>query len=602
MDGSKILVAKATSALKDSSMGTKFHLQELIDLPRLQALLDSLYLSSGIPSAVIDLEGTVLAGGGWQDICTKFHRTHPDALKDCVHSDTTIAAGVTSSTAHAQVTCPRGLTDTATPLIIEGQHLANVFTGQLFLKEPDRASFQQQARQFGFDEAAYLEALGKVPVITQKQLDEYLNFIAQFTEQLASQGLAHLRTRNSREDLREALKINTQIIQSVKEGVIVYGLDLRYQVWNPFMEQLSGRSAGEVLGKHPLEVFPFLEEVGVMARLHRALAGEQVEDLEFPYHVETTGRKGWNIDRCSPFRNADGEIIGVLGTVTDITERKLAEETLRASDAIYRELLDRQGEGFSVVDDQERFLLVNPVAEEIFGVPPGGLQGRSILEFLPPDQQELVRRESMLRAQGVHSTYEVLIRRADGAIRTLLITATPRSGLDGGAFQAIGIFRDITERKQAEEQLRLSEENLAITFQSIGDAVVATDEAGLITRMNPTAERLTGWPVAEALGRPLTEVFRIVDAQSRMPSVDPVQAVLAHGEVVALANHTVLLARDGHEYQIADSAAPIHDAAGRILGVVLVFSDVTEKYRLEETLSRTTDLLRNATEIARIGG
>ena len=156
-------------------------------------------------------------------------------------------------------------------------------------------------------------------------------------------------------------------------------------------------------------------------------------------------------------------------------------------------------------------------------------------------------------------------------------------------------------RRELEARLA-SEENLAITLNSIGDGVIATDTAGLITRMNPTAERLTGWPLAEALGRSLTAVFHIINAQTRVLSVDPVQAVLAHGEIVGLANHTVLVARDGQEYQIADSAAPIHDSTGKILGVVLVFSDVTEKYRLEETLSRTTDLLKNATEIAKIGG
>jgi len=156
-------------------------------------------------------------------------------------------------------------------------------------------------------------------------------------------------------------------------------------------------------------------------------------------------------------------------------------------------------------------------------------------------------------------------------------------------------------RRELEARLA-SEENLAITLHSIGDAVLATDTEGLITRMNSTAERLTGWPLAEALGRPLTEVFHIANALTREQSEDPVQKVLAHGEVVGLANHTVLLAQDGQEYQIADSAAPIRDAAGKILGVVLVFSDVTEKYRLEETLARTTDLLKNATEIAKIGG
>ena len=142
--------------------------------------------------------------------------------------------------------------------------------------------------------------------------------------------------------------------------------------------------------------------------------------------------------------------------------------------------------------------------------------------------------------------------------------------------------REIRDRKLAQAELKQSEQNLAITLHSIGDAFVATDAQGHITRMNPVAERLTGWPVADALGQPLTEVFHIISAETRLPSVNPVQRVMESGKVVGLANHTALLARDGKEYQIADSAAPICNAQGAIFGVVLVFSDVTEKYHAEK--------------------
>ena len=155
---------------------------------------------------------------------------------------------------------------------------------------------------------------------------------------------------------------------------------------------------------------------------------------------------------------------------------------------------------------------------------------------------------------------------------------------------------------QRDAALMDSQQNLAITLNSIGDAVMVTDAAGRITRMNPTAECMTGWSLTDALGHPLTEVFCIVNATTRQPVVDPVQLVMAHGHVVGLANHTVLLARDGQQYQIADSAAPIRNAAGEIVGVVLVFSDVTEQYKtaaelmaiknhLQATLDAIPDLL-----------
>jgi PAS domain S-box-containing protein len=166
----------------------------------------------------------------------------------------------------------------------------------------------------------------------------------------------------------------------------------------------------------------------------------------------------------------------------------------------------------------------------------------------------------------------------------------------GVALRLAGTHQDITERKRAEEAVRRSEENLATTLQSIGDAVIATDAQGRIARMNATAERLTGWPLHEALGRPLPEVFRIIDGRTRQPAIDPVQQALANGQSVALANGTTLIARDGHERQVDDSAAPIRDAAGAITGVVLVFSGVTEAYRIQEALRDSEAQLRLVTE------
>lgn len=139
-------------------------------------------------------------------------------------------------------------------------------------------------------------------------------------------------------------------------------------------------------------------------------------------------------------------------------------------------------------------------------------------------------------------------------------------------------------------------ENLRITLNSIGDAVIATDNAGCITQLNPVAEGMTGWSQSEAKGQPLLNVFRIINAKTREPAFNPVAHVLATGATVGLANHTVLIAKDGTEFQIADSAAPIRDADGTTSGVVLVFRDVTEEYRLRDEMEQTHALLKAVVE------
>jgi diguanylate cyclase (GGDEF)-like protein/PAS domain S-box-containing protein len=139
--------------------------------------------------------------------------------------------------------------------------------------------------------------------------------------------------------------------------------------------------------------------------------------------------------------------------------------------------------------------------------------------------------------------------------------------------------------QHAQSSLAASEERLAITLHSIGDALMATDASGRVTLMNPVAEILSGWSLADALGRPIAEVFLIESAITGAPAEIPVDRVLREGKVVGLANHTVLVAKDGARHHIADSAAPIRDEQGVVQGVVLVFHDVTEQYHLRKTLA-----------------
>jgi PAS domain S-box-containing protein len=141
----------------------------------------------------------------------------------------------------------------------------------------------------------------------------------------------------------------------------------------------------------------------------------------------------------------------------------------------------------------------------------------------------------------------------------------------------------LTEKsRRAEATAREAGESLATTLRSIGDAVIATDAGGRVTYLNPVAERMTGWKAMEARGRPLAEVFHIVNEETRAEVESPVDKALRGGLVVGLANHTLLISKDGAETPIDDSGAPIKDESGAIIGAVLVFHDITERRRAEE--------------------
>ena len=152
-------------------------------------------------------------------------------------------------------------------------------------------------------------------------------------------------------------------------------------------------------------------------------------------------------------------------------------------------------------------------------------------------------------------------------------------------------MNDITERKRAEEALRQSEQRWATTLASIGDGVIATDVNGRTTFMNAVAEGLTGWALREALQKPVTKVFNVINEHTHKEVDNPVSKVLQEGKVIGLANHTVLIRKDGTEAAIDDSGAPIKDERGNVSGVVLVFRDITERKRAEEELRKAYDEL-----------
>ncbi|WP_304351538.1 EAL domain-containing protein [Comamonas testosteroni] len=154
------------------------------------------------------------------------------------------------------------------------------------------------------------------------------------------------------------------------------------------------------------------------------------------------------------------------------------------------------------------------------------------------------------------------------------------------------IRRQLRASEASQRALADNEENLATTLHSIGDAVLATDTEGRVTRMNSVAERLTGWPLDQALGRSIGEVFDIIHEQTRKPAQIPIEAVLSTGSVQTLADHTSLIARDGTECPISDSAAPIRDSKGQLRGAVLVFRDVTTERTAERIIREHNSALK----------
>ncbi len=222
-------------------------------------------------------------------------------------------------------------------------------------------------------------------------------------------------------------------------------------------------------------------------------------------------------------------------------------------------------------------------------------QGKQAMDAFLALVDTMVQDEKELLRQREAST--------DRAYQTAVLT-----GLLAAFFGlvAVGVViwlgrRYLLTRLRGAALLRQERERLRVTLTSIGDAVIATDRDGCVSFLNPAAQSLTGWSEDDARGKPLGKVFPLLNEQTRQPVEDPVARVLCDGNTVGLANHTVLLARDGTERPIEDSAAPITADGGQVVGVILVFHDVTEKRRTERALRESEESFRTSFELAAVG-
>jgi len=276
-----------------------------------------------------------------------------------------------------------------------------------------------------------------------------------------------------------------------------------------------------------------------------------------------------------------------------------ADKNLHQSREKVHLLLDSTAEAIFGIDKNGKCTFVNQACLNMLGYANDtellGKNIHNLIHYKYPDGSPFPESEcQILKAfnneQGIHVENEMLWRK-DGSGFAAEYWAHPILK-DDECVGTVVTFLEITERLEAQKALKEREQNLSITLDSIGDAVITTDEIGNIVRMNPTAAELTGWSISEAHGQPVNKIFSIVNATTHTPIPNPIEKVLASGETVYLSNHTTLISKTGTEYHIADSAAPIRDADNCIKGMVLVFNDVTEQYLLREKVKANQRLMQ----------
>jgi ligand-binding sensor protein/anti-sigma regulatory factor (Ser/Thr protein kinase) len=459
-----------------------YELASLVDLDRVQSLCESLSQAFDFALAVLDLSGNVLIATGWQDICTRFHRENADTLSGCLESDLRInrrlAQGLDPSE-HYAYQCSNGLWDVAFPLVVAGEHVANVYTGQFFFDDDDvdRAEFARRARRQGFDEEAYLAALDRVPVISHEHLQKTIRFLADFVGMLGEMGVAALQERRKRAQLVESEERYHRLFDNATEGLTVFRVerspageveDVVVVDINPIQAQRTRVTRAQLIGRrlsecdgHDARLRAYFDVVRGSAEARRATRQEACLHAKDAYELLSAYPAG-------------EEDLWVL-SATDVTDLRQAEQALHRQDEgirrAYVDVLDAVtgGKLILLTEEQLREELGRPLGQQfVFGAP----------------SQLAAARGMIVRA--AETCFPGRIRRTDllSTSGEALDNAVKHAG--GGAFQAFCRGESL--------QVAITDEGPGIDFRTL-----------------PRATLMPGFSTAASLGMGFTIMLQLCE-------------------------------------------------------------------------------------------
>jgi len=414
------------------------------------------------------------------------------------------------------------------------------------------------------------------------------------------------------EEIRKLNQEQADIIEFLPDATFVIDRDGRVIAWNRAIAEMTGVIKEDIVGKgsyayaeafygerRPIlaDIIPARDEViesgyDLIKRNRENICGEVYLPLIYG------GRGGHVWAKASLLYDADGNVTGAIESVRDISEKKQTEEELQRSEKFYRTLFESTSAPTVILGEDTTILLANSAYEKLSGYSKEDIEGdKSWTAFIVKEDLDRMKEYHSLRrgdSDTAPRNYEFRFIDKSKNLHDIYLTVA----MIPGTKKSVASMLDITERKQAETALYEEREQLAVTLRSIGDGVIVSNTDGNVTMLNNVAQDLTGWSEQEAFGRPLSEVFHIINEKTRELCENPVEKVLQTGLVIGLANHTALIARDGTERSIADSGAPVRDKENRTIGVVLVFRDVTGEKRAEEALQQSEEHYRTLAESA----
>jgi PAS domain S-box-containing protein len=540
-------------------------LGDLLDVSVLQRLAEANHKATGMPVGIIDaVDGSVLVGFGWQDICVMYHRANAVSAERCRESDEYIKAHL-SETTPCEYTCKNGLRDIGVPIRVAGKHLATLFLGQFFYEDesPDREFFVRQARELGFDEASYLAALARVPAFTRASVENILAYNTALARVIADLAEGSLRRQQAEARVESLARFPTEN----PDPVLRLASDLTVEYAND-----AARLALKDLGVEPGMRAP----AAIADAAGRARSGRQRIRAEL-----TSGDRFYSMSVV-----AVGTEVNVYAQ--DATARKLAEEALDRERDLLSSVMHATDVMLVYLDPDFNFVWVNAAYAATCRMAPEEMVGKNHFVLYPHAENEAIFRRVRDTGEAVSykdKPFEFPDQPGRGVTYwdwSLVPVKDASAKVRGLVFS----LRETTKRKLAELELDAERMRWRGVVEGIADEVWICDATGKMSLIN--LPDVTAMGLDEFEGKTVEAVLEEVDilyldGRPRPPEEAPLLRSLRTGEVVR-GEEMMRHRASGRLRYRHFSCAPLRDARGTITGAVAIVRDITENKRTEEAL------------------
>ena len=603
-------------------------LAEVVDIQAIQSLMEDFYKITHIPMGLNDLKGNVLGGAGWQDICTKFHRVHPEACKHCVESNIKLSVGVAPGE-FKLFRCKNNMWDIATPIMMRDQQVGILFSGQFFFEDEslDYELFRSQAKQYGFNEEEYMAALEKVPRLSRETVDTGMAFLTKLANMISQLSYSNIKLAQSlaeREALVDALQESEkrERVRSDELAVVLDAVPVAvYIAHDPQALQITGNrlsyewqripvgtnlSKSTLEGERPEMFSLFKDGVEIPPAdmpSQMSAAGIEINNCELDI-ISADGEKRHVLGNARPLRDEQGNLRGSISAFIDITERKKAEaklkETLDNLEKLVEERTNQLEKAYKSSKESEKGLaeaqkmahIGNWVwdiatdtvhwSDELYRIFKRDTQEAAppyneYLSYVHPDDRDYVYNAFKGTINGKPYNIEHRIILANGDKRTVHIQAEAVFDEKNIPIRVKGIVQDITERKRAEEKIEI----LANAVESSNDAIITESLDGIITSWNKEAEHIYDYSAEEILGKDTS----ILEPDNLKGEIKKLIDRIKQG--IKIKNYeTTRLKKDGKLIDVSLTLSPVFDISGKLTAVSIIGRDITERINAEKSLAK----------------